>query len=430
MALSPDGTILAWGGSDARTIQLHNAATGKELRRFGEDLDIQSLAFSPDCKTLVTGGSADWMVHLWDRNTGKKLRSFRGEGNHHLEIAFAADGRTIATASWGHIRLLDAATLREIRQFEERDENEENKESIGAMTLAPDGKTMATTGWPGPVRLWSVAAGRELCHFEGPADSTSAIVFSPDGRTLATAGYERSVRLWEVATGKERRRFDGHRGAIWSVAFAPDGRRLASGSADTTVLVWDVAGLELVAQNHRLSARDLAALWVDLAGADAARAYQAILTLAAAPAEALPFLQKHLRPAAPVRPEVIARLIGDLGSDSFAVREKASQELEKLGETAEPALQKTLAEKPTLEVRKRVERIRATIDGRVHDANLLRDLRAVESLEWMDVAEARPLLRKVSQGAPDSRLTREAIAVLERLSRRAPAACERRTFSH
>lgn len=50
-------------------------------------------------------------------------------------------------------------------------------------------------------------------------------------------------------------------------------------------------------------------------------------------------------------------LVTDLDNSEFAVREAATRELEELGETAEPALRKVLADKPSLEVRRRVEPI-------------------------------------------------------------------------
>jgi hypothetical protein len=65
----------------------------------------------------------------------------------------------------------------------------------------------------------------------------------------------------------------------------------------------------------------------------------------------------RLKPDAPADPQRIAKLITDLDSEQFQVREKASQELEKMGEAAEPALLKALAGRPSEEARKRLERL-------------------------------------------------------------------------
>jgi hypothetical protein len=59
----------------------------------------------------------------------------------------------------------------------------------------------------------------------------------------------------------------------------------------------------------------------------------------------------------PVDAQKIAHWIHDLDSDQFAVREKATKELAKLGEAAQPALRKALEDHPKPEARKRLERL-------------------------------------------------------------------------
>src|SRR5438552_18593633 len=64
--------------------------------------------------------------------------------------------------------------------------------------------------------------------------------------------------------------------------------------------------------------------------------------------------------------ERIARLIKQLGDDAFAKREAASRELDAIGEPALPALCKAAASSDDLEIRRRAERIVATIDDRLY----------------------------------------------------------------
>src|SRR5262249_20828362 len=160
------------------------------------------------------------------------------------------------------------------------------------------------------------------------------------------------VALWEVATGKERRRLEGHQGSVDVVAFSGDGRFLVTGGSETAALVWD-----LRPGGKPLAADTLRAAWADLACDDAAKAYHAVLRVAAAPTQAVPFLGEALPPAAPADDKRLARLIADLDDDEFATRERAAAELERLGEAALPALRKALAANPSAELQLRGERL-------------------------------------------------------------------------
>jgi hypothetical protein len=109
-----------------------------------------------------------------------------------------------------------------------------------------------------------------------------------------------------------------------------------------------------------------------------------------------------------------------LDSETFDVRESAAKELSALGEGIEPALRQALKGKRSAEVRRRIEQL---LDGfrNVPTGDSIRVVRAVEVLERIGTAEARQVLEAFAKGAPAARLTREAQAALDRLSRRASA---------
>src|SRR5207249_10739415 len=134
----------------------------------------------------------------------------------------------------------------------------------------------------------------------------------------------------------------------------------------------------------------------------------------------VPFLAKNVRLATSPDKEQLARWIVDLDSAVFADRAKATRELERQAELAEPLLRKALAGDPSPEVRRRIEALLGKLQGPVTSAEMLRSIRAIEVLEHIATPEARELLRKLAVGTPDARLTREAKAALERLVERAP----------
>jgi hypothetical protein len=212
------------------------------------------------------------------------------------------------------------------------------------------------------------------------------------------------------------------RGWIWSLDFSPDGRLLASSGLDYTALVWDVTGLCPDGRWPPREARppEVERLWADLAG-DAVRAYRAVWAFAAAPRQSVLFLASRLRPAAAVDAGRVAGLIADLDNDQIQVRSRAAEDLQKLGELAVPALRRALGKQPSLEARRRLETLLQRAESRALTAEQLRTVRAVEILEHIGSAAARAVLQALAGGAERARLTEEAKAAVERLTRR-PAA--------
>src|SRR5580765_822908 len=82
----------------------------------------------------------------------------------------------------------------------------------------------------------------------------------------------------------------------------------------------------------------MAKSWQDLASTDAEVANRALWRLVQNPDAALPFLAEHLIAAAEPDHKQIQAWLGDLASQTFAVRDKAATALELQGELAEPAL--------------------------------------------------------------------------------------------
>jgi hypothetical protein len=157
------------------------------------------------------------------------------------------------------------------------------------------------------------------------------------------------------------------------------------------------------------------ALWEDLAAKDAAKAYRARCRLIAAPEDALALLRRRLKPIEGMDDKSIQRLIDELDGDEFAVREKATKELRKLGALAEPACRKALVSRPTLEMRRRLEYLLEDLTSWRPSPEILRQLRAIEVLERIGTAEAQKLLESLVGGAAGAWLSQEAQAAVERL---------------
>jgi RNA polymerase sigma factor (sigma-70 family) len=418
-ALAADGKTLAIGCLTDQTVRVGDANADRPARVLGEqDVLVRAIGFSPDGRLLATGGR-DTPIHLWDVLGGKKLRTLGETGDLVGCLAFSPDGKSLAygrsrignDADTKTLRLMDVVSGAEIRSFD-------SDGYVPTVCFSPDGKTLAAwhdTPDKHLIRLWDAATGRELGQYAGHQASGWALAFSPDGKLIASGGgdvqrRDNVVHLWEAASGKLIRRFDGHHSGVSSLTFSPDGCKLASGGGDATILIWDATASP---RQSLPTEKELEACWQALADEDAARGYEAVCALAAVPEQAVTVLEKRLRPVPRPEAATVARLITDLNSDEFDVRQKANEELGKLGEAAVVPLRRALADKPTLEVRRRIQQLIDQAQSRRGD--WLRRLWAVQALERMHTPRARRLLESLADGAPGATLTEDAKAALRRV---------------
>jgi hypothetical protein len=299
--------------------------------------------------------------------------------------------------------------------------------------VSPDGRTLVTATAPatqteketrwGPVtlRFWELVSGKERMAITmqqaGWSFRFQQLAFTPDGRTLATARADRTLQLWDVVSGKEVLRRSGFDAGVLALAFAPDGQSLATGHEDSTILLWDTATPKTLAERfgREPDAQELEHWWSALAGEDAPAAWNAIWKMIAASQQVLPLLRQRLKPIEAFPVDEAGRLIDDLDSSDFARRAAASKRLAELEERVVPALKKALKASPSLEKRRRIERLLPTSEV-VRARDVLQAVRAIEVLEHIGTAEAQQVLRSLAQGMPEARVTREAGAALERLA--------------
>jgi WD40 repeat protein len=458
VAFSRDGKTLAAAWTDG-LLQIWDWHSGKEIGKFHDSKGqfATFLTFSPDNKTLATGRQ-DGLIQLRDVATGKELRQIRAfkiqDPNGQVYgacgislLTYSQDGKTLVAGGYElnpqgmargmgmtpAIHILEVATGKERRSLPVKLNNFEPLPymafpggggwgGIGGMVwdvtggaapattaaaFSPEGKFLALSNG-NTIHLWDLALGKLVRSFSSHQFFSSRIAFSPNGQLLAAAGTDGTLFLWETATGTQLGQFEGHRGMVNAVAFGADAGTIISAGMDSTALVWDVATLlaQGPVKSSELSPQQLEDLWKDLADADAAKADRAIWTLAASPQTTIPFLKSRLQPVATLDSQRLLQLITDLENDQFDTRQRATLELEKLGELAEAALLRALQGKPSPEVRKRAEGILEKIQGPVTAPDTIRELRALEVLEKITTGESLKLLAHLGTGAPDARLTR------------------------
>lgn len=203
--------------------------------------------------------------------------------------------------------------------------------------------------------------------------------------------------------------------------------------------------------------------WNDLSSPEESRVVRAVLGLASQPEETLAFLKERLRPVKD-DPARVAELLADLASEKFAVRDRANAELEYYGKYIKPSLEKALAEKPSLEMERRIHTLLSKmpqppkkveppapplvpgkgvsisivnnniiINGKPLEAYMVappgpagppappsswvRAARVVGVLEHIGTPPARELIERLASGEADALPTMEARAAQERMSK-------------
>jgi RNA polymerase sigma factor (sigma-70 family) len=458
LAISPDGRFLAWPVRDESAqftypqtpnwiydgsrIRLYDIAADKVVDRFpGFKGYAHDLTFTRDGKKLVTvDGHGGWvqtwnndarklvtvddnggLVRIWDFEAGKEERGFAVVTDALKKKSFrieqsqiSPDGKTVAVTyvedTGGHLdlgrglagppherRLWDVATGKELPHFSAGNPVEK--------AFSPDGRFVVTAG----NGVYELATGKRVTGLPyDPMMYIRAAAFSRDGRHLALAVPEYRIQIWEVATWTKRCEFKSTSDRSITLTFGPGGR-LFTGNQDTTVLAWDMRP-PLAAGSLTLESA-----WNDLARRDAAESFQSEGRFLETPADAVKFFAERIKSVETLDPKRVERLLADLDSNEFAVREAASKALAGLDEQATPYFEETLKSTDAAEVRARVTRILEQRRGAALTADQIRQIRAVMVLERIGDGEAKEVLKRWAGGAVRARLTTEAAAALKRL---------------
>jgi WD40 repeat protein/tRNA A-37 threonylcarbamoyl transferase component Bud32 len=285
---APDGSALSTRGKDG-VVRLTRLSRGRGCRPAGQALaPVCALAFSPDDRLLVTGTREpamkyhyrSWIgsihhrlvvghshdVRFWSAGSGQEMGvAGPSEPLGASALAFTPDGRTLVSAgAGGSVWVWDVAARRQKARWFINDRarlywglwrwNRNSRwgmdprfnDSVQALALAPDGRTLATASNHGDVALWDLANGRRRLALPLVHEEVACLSFSPDG-TLLAANHRHKVRLWEVprragqAVRLKQTLSGRHEGPVVSLAFAPGGQVLATGGADNRVVLWDLS---------------------------------------------------------------------------------------------------------------------------------------------------------------------------------------------
>jgi WD40 repeat protein len=255
-AVSPDKRCVLGGGLDG-TLVVWDADTGDMLHTLrGHEAEITSIAVSPDNQFALTAGASDSTARLWDLNKGQSVHVFDLEADVVFDTAFSPDGRFALATAPHHsaIMMWDTSTGELVREFKLA-----RPEGTPSVAVSPDGETVTVGGRLGNIYLFDLTTGEQTGVMAGHTDMVHDLAYSPDGRRLISASRDGTARLWDVAAGAELRRYNNQPHSLQSAAFAPDGQAVLVGGSDGVARMYGVDLQDTVRYLCRRLGRDFTA---------------------------------------------------------------------------------------------------------------------------------------------------------------------------
>jgi hypothetical protein len=217
IAIHPSLPRIAW--AQIGFVFSLDVTTGKQTSLFNAKGQIRNLLFSPDGKWLIVSTERE---SIWDSETGELVHEMphsgqRPQPDHHCRRIFDIDseGRIWALVSRHKMRRYPTSLVRYAPDAKNMETLIEDLVTDlvmpGTAILSADHRLLAlNTIRPNQtmprieIDVWDVESGKKIKHFAGHLSQFSAMSFSPDGKWLASMGFPTGlVRMWSLEGAEE-----------------------------------------------------------------------------------------------------------------------------------------------------------------------------------------------------------------------------------
>jgi WD40 repeat protein len=258
LAFSPDGKTLAVAEGvpgRAGAVSLVDFASGGVTGLKKADDEMLAVAFSPDGK-LVAAGGTDRIAVVWRVADRQVVATLKGHAGWVTGVAFSPDGKLLATSGGDQrVKVWDTAN------WSERIELPQNMTgAVNGVAFSPEGDLMAFAvggAEERALRIWRTVLvaeetdpGKRNARLQTrPLDTGACVPLAVAFLAMAAPGQSRMLAACSDRTVKVM----GHGGGVqatlagatdwvYAVAGSADGKWVAGGSGDGLVRIWDAAG--------------------------------------------------------------------------------------------------------------------------------------------------------------------------------------------
>jgi hypothetical protein len=218
----------------------------------GHQEEVTTVAFTPDNQYLVSVSYGDYSIRVWNPFTGEELSNARTD-NRVRSMTITPDGKGILTAdAYNYLILwpISDGTIGDPRIL--------FSDAGDSLTISPDGKIIAVTGWKRPVGLWDL---QTLKKIDTIGSSTHRVLrFSRAGDLLVGGGDSVKYSIWDTKKWREKTYKISKvmkNSAIFSVDISRNGEYMATGHNDSSIVIFN---LKKRRELHNFYVRDAATL--------------------------------------------------------------------------------------------------------------------------------------------------------------------------
>jgi len=193
-AFSPDNSLLLTAGENV--VYVWNVGTGRMLHSL-EIKDVftsYAVGFSPNGRMIVAshanGGAVVWTVD------GQLIASLTGHGSKVEAACFSKSGHHVVTGGYDDkINVWSTKDWTLVGQFDE-------VSAITDIVASPVDDIVAVATHAGVVALWSLVDMKCIGQMQAHKGSVYTVGFSPDGSRLASGGWDGMARIWSMPSGQ------------------------------------------------------------------------------------------------------------------------------------------------------------------------------------------------------------------------------------